>query len=184
MHDIAKGKYGLIWGLLPPRNVVKPIRWLKLAQLIEAAYRHSVPAVMSGSFESSLWDAGELQSLRAQGIMKQSTHAWCHYGVSLWPDSGLGGSRSQPSARKHKILSTFVVPHCMCSHPQNVQHYFDKKRDHQRSQNMSDADRAITKQLLVNLIAFSGPSRVPESDHKSDLESDRDPVQTLSLIHI
>ena len=124
MQDLAVGTYTLLWCMLPPRQVARTDRWKRFKQLIDAAREGRTPAVMLGASESSLWRSDVLEQLIVDGTLRSSTHAWCHFGVTLW-EGEMEGPRARPSARKHRMLTNFHVHHSSCTCPPNTEHYHD-----------------------------------------------------------
>ena len=148
MTSLRDGMYSMLWIDMPSRRLEKartPQRWEILRTWIDRALDASSDVYLVGE-RGKIWDIDSIQRLRMDGILRLTHHHWCHFGVTLQPDS------PEPSAWRITVMSNRqLTPHpCRCE--AGVKHVQDWKLHHNGTGKLwSQAHLRFVRCLLASL---------------------------------
>ena len=154
-------------------------RWNVIKLWFEEAKKAGIPAAILGA-DSSAWEAAPLRIMHEQGTVYSAVHRWCALGVL----SKRCGTTDVPlpASRRHRTLSTFLMPSHICPHRDRYHRHGDRVEldretpphggsQYKRGRERLRDEKAIVAALLATLSRHStyswcrlAPSRVPESN--------------------
>ena len=120
---LLKGHYRLVWADSPGSAVSRNQRavtafWTAIARWASVCVAKGIPMYVCGP-RSQIWKDDRARNLIADGVMHESTHRFCHFGIRYAPGA------AAPSMSCFVLYSTHRFPSHLCRCAVGTKHVRD-----------------------------------------------------------
>ena len=167
-NRLLQGSYGLVWVDTPGSSQSKDEKlvhlfWTSMARWASVCKSQGTPLYICGP-RSKLWKDDRARNLQSDGVLLQSTHRFCHFGIRYAPNA------EPPSLSTFVLLSSHIMPSHLCRCPTGTKHSRDwlHPSTHTATTRL-DAVSALYKSIMATSgfgqAASSGPESCPQRTH-------------------